>query len=146
VVWEGPILRNPTLSLVMYSALLVLLSLLGLYILQSLLEFRRVIRNVGLVPWFLQPKNIITESTFSGLSGPRVLITPMSTLTQLIRLVLPPFRYVVRENSWIIKNGNRGRDMQQCKRSNANYDWSHVDFVAAGQDAIAMVSLLYSTC
>ena len=126
----------------MHSALLVLLSLLGLYILQSLLEFRRVIRSVGWVPWFLQPKNVTTESTFRSLSGPRVLITPMSALTQLTRVVLPPFRYVIRENSWVIKNGNRGRDMQPVQEIICE-SWSHADFVAAGQDAIAMVGLLY---
>jgi hypothetical protein len=96
----------------MHSALLVLLSLLGLYILQSLFEFRRVIHSVGWVPWFLQPKNDTTESSFSSLSGPRVLITPFSALAQLTRRALPPFRYVIRESSWMIKNGNRGRDMQ----------------------------------
>jgi hypothetical protein len=96
----------------MYSVLLALLLLLGLYILQSLFEFRRVIHSVGWVPWPLQPNNDITESTFSSLSGPRVLITPISALAQLTRVVLPPFRYVIRDNSWIIKNGKKGRDMQ----------------------------------
>jgi hypothetical protein len=67
--------------------------------------------SVG-TPWPLQPHNEITESSFGSLSGPRVLITPISALSQVTRLALPPFRYVIRHNSWIIKNGNRGRDMQ----------------------------------
>ena len=53
-----------------------------------------------------------TESSFSSLSGPRVLVTPMSPLAQLLRLALPPFRYVIPQASWIIKNGNRGRAIQ----------------------------------
>ena len=96
----------------MHSVLLVLLSLLGLYILQSLLEFRRVIRNVGWVLLGPFSNNERTESSFSSLSGPRILITPMLPLAQLLRLALPPFRYVIPQASWIIKNGNRGRAIQ----------------------------------
>jgi hypothetical protein len=129
----------------MYSVLLVLLSLLGLYLLQSLLEFRRVIRSVGWVPWPFQPNNNITESSFGSLSGPRVLITPLSSLAQLTRLALPPFRYAIPESSWIINNGNRGRDMQPVQEITCE-SWSYTDFVAAGYDAFAMVRLLYSTC
>ena len=134
-------LRNPTQT-VMHSVLLVFLPLLGLYILQSLFEFRRIIRGVGWVPWPLQPHNEITESSFGSLSGPRVLITPISALAQLARLVLPPFRYVIREYSWVIKNGNRGRDMQLVQVIICE-SWSYADFAAAGQDAFAMVGLLY---
>ena len=126
----------------MHSALLVLLSFLGLYILQSLQEFRRAIRSVGWAPSPLQRNNEITESSFGSLSGPRVLITPLSPLGQLIRLVLPPFRYIIPDRSWVIKNGNRGRDMpgQEIICESLSY----ADFAAAGQDALAMVGLLYS--
>ena len=92
--------------------------------------------------WPLQPDNEITESPFGSLSGPRVLITPMSALTQLARVVLPLFRYVIRENSWVIKNGNRGKDMQPVQEIICE-SWYRADFVAAGQDAIAMVGLIY---
>ena len=64
------------------------------------------------VPESIQPKNDITESHFdSHLSGPRVLINPLSAVAQLIRLALPPFRYVIRDNSWLLKNGHQGRDI-----------------------------------
>ena len=129
----------------MHSVLLVLLSFLGLYILQSLLEFRRVIRGVGWVPWPLQPNNEITESPCGSLSGPRVLVTPSSALGQLIRLALPLFRYAIPDRSWIIKNGNRGEGMQPVQETICE-SWSYADFAAAGQDAFAMVGLLYSTC
>ena len=133
---------RPISQTIMHSALLVLLSFLGLYILQSLLEFRRAIRSVGWAPSPLQRNNEITESSFGSLSGPRVLITPLSPLGQLIRLVLPPFRYIIPDRSWVIKNGNRGRDMpgQEIICESLSY----ADFAAAGQDALAMVGLLYS--
>ncbi|KAN0127112.1 cytochrome P450 [Lactarius tabidus] len=82
--------------------LLALLSLLGLYLVQILLEFWKGVRSIG------------------HLSGPRVLISPSSALAQLIRRALPPpLRFVIRENSWIVKN-------------------FYQDFATAGQDAIAM--------
>jgi cytochrome P450 len=87
----------------MPSVLLVLLSLLGVYLVHTLLEFRKGVRSVG------------------HLSGPRLLIDPLSGLVQLIRRALPPpLRFVIRENSWMVKNVYR-------------------DFAAAGRDAIAMV-------
>jgi hypothetical protein len=55
---------RPLSQTVMHSVLLVPLSFLGLYILQSLLEFRRVTRGVGWVPWPLQPNNEIKERSF----------------------------------------------------------------------------------
>jgi len=88
----------------MHLVLLSLLSILGLYVFQTLLKVRRANYGVG------------------HLSGPRVLISPVSPLGQLIRHTLPPFRYVIRELSWMIKNG-------------------YEDFAAAGQDAFAMVSV-----
>ena len=95
----------------MHSVLLSLLALLGLYLLQCLLEFRRAIHSVG-YPSPYQRKNDITEGHCdSYLSGPRVLISPLSALAQLIRFALPPFRYVIRENSWPFKTGYKGRDM-----------------------------------
>jgi hypothetical protein len=95
-------------------------------------------------PWPLQPNNEITESSFGSLSGPRVLITPMTALAQLTRLALPPFRYAIPESSWIIKNGNRGRDMQPMQEIICESCFL-ADFTVAGQDAIAMVGLMYST-
>ncbi|KAH9035825.1 cytochrome P450 [Lactarius hengduanensis] len=71
----------------MHSVLLVLLSLLGLYLLQTLLEFRRAIHSVGHLP------------------GPRLLFDPMWFLGQIIRRLLPPIRYVSRGPSWMIKGG-----------------------------------------
>jgi len=87
----------------MHSVLLALLTLLCLYLLQTALEFRRNVRAVG------------------HLSVPRVLISPVLGMTQLLRRALPPFRYLIRDSSWIIKNG-------------------YQEFAAAGQDAFAMVS------
>ena len=65
------------------------------------------------VPEPIQSKNdIVTESRFdSYLPGPRVLIYPLSALAQLIRRALPPFRYVIRDNLWLFKNGHQGRDI-----------------------------------
>ncbi|KAH9172715.1 cytochrome P450 [Lactarius sanguifluus] len=75
----------------MHSVLLVLFSLLGLYLLQTLLEFRRAIHSVGHLP------------------GPRLLLNPMWLLGQMIRRALPPIRYVSRGPSWMIKGGYQGR-------------------------------------
>ncbi|KAI9438703.1 cytochrome P450 [Lactarius indigo] len=71
----------------MHSVLFVLLSLFGLYLLQTLLEFRRAIQNVGHLP------------------GPRLLLNPMWFLGQMIRRALLPIRYVSRGPSWVIKGG-----------------------------------------
>jgi hypothetical protein len=98
------------------------------------------------VPVPIQPKNDITESHFdSHLSGPRVLIYPLSPLAQLIRRALPPFRYVIRDNSSLLKNGHQGRDIPPVYE--IRYElWFRADFADAGQDAFAMVTSLYSTC
>jgi hypothetical protein len=95
----------------MHSVLLALLALLGVYLLQCLLQFRRAIHSIG-YPSLYHRKNDITESHCdSHLSGPRELINPSSALAQLIRLALPPFRFVIRENSWLFRNGYKGRGM-----------------------------------
>ena len=94
----------------MHSVLLVLLSLLGLSLLQSLLEYRRAIRGIGLVPGILNLNNVTTESYIDRhLSGPRLLISPRWFLGHLIRRVLPPIRPVSRESAWMIKKGYQGR-------------------------------------
>ena len=89
----------------------------------------------------LQPKNNITESYFDRhLSGHRDLITPGSPVAQLIRRALPPFRYVIRENSWMLKNGYQGRYMPLVQEITSS-SRPDADIVAAGQDAFATVSL-----
>ncbi|KAN0127113.1 cytochrome P450 monooxygenase [Lactarius tabidus] len=92
----------------MHSVLLVLLSLLAVYLVQTLLEFRRAIRSVG------------------HLSGPRLLISPAWFLGHLLRRAFPPIRLVSRHGSWMLRKG-------------------YQDFTAAGQDAIAMISLIPRT-
>jgi len=69
----------------MYSAFAVLLSLLGLSVLQILLKYRRAIRNVG------------------HLSGPRLLLDPKWFLGQIVTLALPPIPYVSRKVSWLLR-------------------------------------------
>ncbi|KAH8991730.1 cytochrome P450 [Lactarius akahatsu] len=81
----------------MHSVLLVLISLLGIYLLQTLLEFRRAIRNVG------------------HLSGPRLLLDPSKFLVRVIGSALPPIPYVSRGVSWMLRTKHQdfaaaGRD------------------------------------
>ena len=130
----------------MHSALLVLLSLLGIYILQALLEFRRAIHSVGWVS--LRPRNDITES-YPGrhLPGPRLLFNPTWVLGQMIRRALPPFRYVSRGGSWVLREGYQGEGCATAYEIMMRVTALRtVDFAAAGKDAIALVSSLYSTC
>ena len=79
------------------------------------------------------------------LSGLRDLISPVPPVSQLIRRALPPFRYVIRENMWMFKNGYQGRYMPLMQEL-ISESWPHPDFAAAGQDAFSMVSLLYFKC
>ena len=112
-MYQYPLFNPPPIPLcvlaqtTMHSALLVLLSLLGIYILQALLEFRRAIHSVGWVS--LRPRNDITES-YPGrhLPGPRLLFNPTWVLGQMIRRALPPFRYVSRGGSWVLREGYQG--------------------------------------
>jgi hypothetical protein len=102
----------------MHSVLVAFLSLFGLYLLQAALEFWRNVRAVGCVPGLeLQPRNDMTES-YPGrhLSGPRVIICPLPGVPQLLRRALPPFRFLVRENEWMIKSGYQGMDMLVSSR------------------------------
>ena len=96
----------------MHSVLLVvLLSLLGIYVLQTLLELRRAIHSVGYV-LLVRPRNDITERYLGRhLPGPRLLFDPIWFLGQLIRRALPPVRYVSREVSWPISEGYQGGGM-----------------------------------
>jgi cytochrome P450 len=66
----------------MHSAIAALLSILGLYVLKTLLQFRRAIRDVG------------------HLSGPRLLLDPMSFIARS----LPPIPYVSQDVSWLVKS------------------------------------------
>ena len=68
---------------------------------------------LGEYPGLLQPGiDIILTEGVRHLSGPRFLISPLSHVAQLIRRALPPpLRYVIRENSWMIKSAYRGRDV-----------------------------------
>ena len=88
----------------MHSVITALLSILGLYLLQTLLKFRRAIRDVGLVS--LWPRSDITERHLGRyLSGPRLLLYPRSLITR----VLPPIRYVTQDISWMFKSEYQGR-------------------------------------
>ncbi|KAH9018729.1 cytochrome P450 [Lactarius pseudohatsudake] len=69
----------------MHPILLVLISLLGIYLLQIVLEFRRTIRNVG------------------HFSGPRLLFDHERFLIWAIGRVLPPIPYVSRGDSWVVR-------------------------------------------
>jgi hypothetical protein len=69
----------------MHSILLSLLAILGLYLLQTLLEFRRAIRNVG------------------HLSGSRLLLDPKRFLVRVIEGALPPIPYVSRGVPWMLR-------------------------------------------
>jgi cytochrome P450 len=66
----------------MHSAIAALLSILCLYLLKTVLKFRRAIRDVG------------------HLSGPRLLLDPRSFITR----VLPPIPYVCQDVSWMLKS------------------------------------------
>ncbi|KAI9436148.1 hypothetical protein BJY52DRAFT_654934 [Lactarius psammicola] len=70
----------------MHSVLLVIFSLFCLYLLQTLLELRRAIRNIG------------------HLSGHRLLLDPTSFLGQVVKRTLPSIPYVSRKVSWIIRS------------------------------------------
>ncbi|KAN0136291.1 cytochrome P450 monooxygenase [Lactarius tabidus] len=69
----------------MPSALLVLLSLSGIYLIHILLEFRKAIRNVG------------------HLSGSRLLLDPKRFMIRVIEEALPPIPYVNRGIPWMLR-------------------------------------------
>ncbi|KAH9041172.1 cytochrome P450 [Lactarius hengduanensis] len=106
----------------MHSVLLVLISLLGIYLLQTLLEFRRAIRNVG------------------HLSGPRLLLDPSKFLVRVIGSALPPIPYVSRGVSWMLRTKHQGTQIRTMDCQIALIPWPKTTIYLADAAAIKEVA------
>lgn len=87
-----------------------ILSLLGLFLLQTLLGLRRVARNVGSVYFRPQNDHLINLGVNFGsnLSGPYFLFSLESLPGQLIARIVRPIPYLNMGTTWMLSKKHQG--------------------------------------